>query len=711
VASTVTAPPREAERPPVEPVRRLHRVPVWAWLVALVALSVLVRYAFSRRIVAPWILQDELIYSELAKSLAEHGQPRVRDEPYIGAFGLLYPLLIAPAYLLHESLVSAYATVKLINGIAFSLAAVPVYFLARRVLTPPFALLAAGLSLAVPGALYAGMIMTENLFYPLVATAVLALVLVLERPSPLRVGILFAVLFVAFQARAQTLVFGPVVLTAPLLLAAFERSWARGLVRFRWLYGAAAAALAGIVLMQAVRGQSLLDLIGAYRPVGEAGYDLGQVARWTVYHVAHLDLAVGVLPFAVFLLMISLAPRLGPREQAFFAAATALTVFMVLQVSAFASRFILRVEERNMFHVLPLVIIALLLWVELGLPRPHVRTLAAAGAALLLPLAVPFEQILDVSATSDTFSLLFWWDLVVWFQVPHERLWIPAFASAVVLVLVFGFLPRRLRLAAPALMLAAFALYTYSAESRAREAALGSLFTGLTHPDRDWIDRAVGADARVAAIWTARLHWTTVTHNEFFNRAVGPVYTFEQPMPFHLPQKQLLPDYDTGRVPTTDGRQIDAEYALFDDHTPIAGTVIARDETKGMNVVRIERPLRLEHASGGIYGDGWSGRTFWYRRFECDGGSVQVSLMQDPKLISEPQEVVARMPFGRVLARYTVRPDREISWMRVPLRPNIWGMCPVQFEVRPSAIPARVQPGSTDPRRLGLRIGGFTHFP
>ena len=83
-----TAPPRRSP---------LARVPVWAWLAGLVVLSSLFRYGLSRRVVAPWIMVDELIYSELAKSFANTGHFLIRDVHH-GGYGVVYPLLIAPAW-------------------------------------------------------------------------------------------------------------------------------------------------------------------------------------------------------------------------------------------------------------------------------------------------------------------------------------------------------------------------------------------------------------------------------------------------------------------------------------------------------------------------------------------------------------------------------------------------------------------------------------
>ena len=67
------------------------------WLAGIVVVSIAVRVALAHRIVAPWIMVDEIVYSELAKSFAAHGQFLVRGVPSHG-YGFVYPLLIAPAW-------------------------------------------------------------------------------------------------------------------------------------------------------------------------------------------------------------------------------------------------------------------------------------------------------------------------------------------------------------------------------------------------------------------------------------------------------------------------------------------------------------------------------------------------------------------------------------------------------------------------------------
>ena len=144
---------------------RLRAVPVWAWLALIVVGSAALRLWLVSGMAGPFIFVDELIYSELARSLAAGDGYSVRGLPTSG-YSLLYPLLIAPAYALFDGLPDAYALAKSINAVAMSLAAVPAFLIARRVVRPSLALLAALTAVAVPSLAYTATLTTESLFYP-----------------------------------------------------------------------------------------------------------------------------------------------------------------------------------------------------------------------------------------------------------------------------------------------------------------------------------------------------------------------------------------------------------------------------------------------------------------------------------------------------------------------------------------------------------------
>ena len=76
----------------------------------------------------------------------------------------------------------------------------------------------------------------------------------------------------------------------------------------------------------------------------------------------------------------------------------------------------------------------------------------------------------------------------------------------------------------------------------------GALFQGIRTADRDWIDRTLPSGAKAAFLWTGRTDRFTVNQNEFFNRAVGPVYYVTDPTPGGLPETRVRIDPTPGRV-------------------------------------------------------------------------------------------------------------------------------------------------------------------
>ena len=143
--------------------------------------SSVVQFLLARRVVAPWIMVDELVYSDTARSFADTGHFLIRGVH--ANYGVVYPAILSIPYRLFDSIPTVYTAAKAINAVLISLAAIPAYFLARRVLRPPAALAAAALAVALPSLAYAGTLMTENAFYPLFLCLVLALVAMLERPT------------------------------------------------------------------------------------------------------------------------------------------------------------------------------------------------------------------------------------------------------------------------------------------------------------------------------------------------------------------------------------------------------------------------------------------------------------------------------------------------------------------------------------------------
>jgi hypothetical protein len=693
-------------------------VPAWAWLTLLVGLSFGIRAALALRDPSPWIFPDEIFYSELAKSLAHTGHFALRDIPGTGGFGVFYSTLISPAWALFESLPRAYQAAKVINALLMSLSAVPVYLLARRLAPTPLALAASGLALALPGMVYTGTLMTENAFFPVFLFWVLALVLALERPTALRQLVAVGLTFLAYLTRSQGAVLAPALVTAIAVFVLLEAWSADGPFGRTALRRAAAFAVTWATLLVGVgaflaleigsRGKSFSSaLLGPYSALTGSTYSVHAALRWGLYELGELDFATGVLPFAAFLLLLAAGLRRAPasREaQAFAAVAGSATAWLVLEVALFASTpFGQQIQERNLFFLEPLFLIALVAWAGGLIPRSGAATGAAALVAFALVAVVPYDSFISPRIYSNAVGLL-----------PLLRLeqhgWVaPSHLSDVVVLaalaagLLFILLPRRLALLAPVVVLLYLSVMNSPVEGLTHQAS-GDSRRGGIGGRLDWIDRAVGTKPQVSFLWTGApdVNFVSLWVNEFFNRSVGSVYNIHGP-PDGLPQETLTFDYRSAQYRHANGDPVSVKYLLTDRSQTPTGTLVASDEGTGMMLYRVDGPLQLSYETQGIYRDAWSGPSATFTIYDCRGGRLRLALLSDPHINPYRQHIVARdSGSGRVLARTVSRPNAKVVRFAVPV-PSGQSTCRIAFTVSPTGVPAeRIQSGDT--RQLGIRF-------
>lgn len=702
---------------------RLEAVPAWAWLAVIVGLSWLLRVWLVRGMVAPFVFVDEAIYTELARSLADTGSFAVRGTPASG-YSILYPALLAPAYGAFDNLVDAYEAAKATNAIVMSLAAIPTYLLARRVAGQWLALLGAAIAVAVPSMAYAGTMTTESLFYPVALGFAYVLVRYLERPGWPWLAGLAAALAVAYATRSQSLAFVPAIATAPLLLALL-RGRRASLRPFLPLYVLGAAGALGLVAVQTLRGRSLADLLGAYSVVGQSGYDVGHVLRFWLWHVEELDLYVGIVPFAVLLLLLLTGRTLPRRLQEHVAATTVLVAWSTLAVGTFASRFASdRIQDRYLFFLAPLLVVVVLAWVELGAPRPRVATATAVVFALALVLVFPYVRFIGEPAKSDTLGLIPLWTFNE--HLVAGRYWVTVAVAGVALVALFVLVPARYAVVMPLVLLVLFAVLSrpvWSGPHGFLAAGIGALRQGNPGLPRDWIDRAVPAGQEVAVLWTGNADRFTVNMNEFFNRRVGQVYYTNQPTPGGIGEIPVTRTSATqaaagspfsleGAFYLPNDGAIDAPYALLDGSVIPDGETVARNELVGTALWRLTGPLSQRAEITGLYPDTWSGPRVRWRLLRCEGGRLTATVHGDPSLVTAAQRLRGETRSGGELT---------IAWTRVPPTgaPKSMGIgteadagtCEVDFTVDPTANPSEVIPGSTDDRELGLHFDAFAWEP
>src|SRR5829696_8970484 len=146
------------------PLRVLETVPTLIALTAVVSLAAGIRIALAAANSVPRFLPDELLHVDLAKGFALQGQPLVRGQFELGRT-VFFPLFAAPAYRLAPDGAAAFVAVQWMNAIAMALAAVPAYFLARRIVSQGWSLVVAAFVALSPWTAYSALMLTEPLFY------------------------------------------------------------------------------------------------------------------------------------------------------------------------------------------------------------------------------------------------------------------------------------------------------------------------------------------------------------------------------------------------------------------------------------------------------------------------------------------------------------------------------------------------------------------
>jgi Dolichyl-phosphate-mannose-protein mannosyltransferase len=686
-----------------------------------------IRLVLAQRIVTPWIMVDELIYSELAKSFADKGDFLIRGATS-GFRNVAYPAVIAPAWWT-GSVESAYGVAKAINAALMVLAALPVYLWGRRLVGPGHALLATVLVLLMPSLMYSGMLMTENAFFVSFLTACFAIALTLERPTLPRQVLALAAIGVTFAVRPQGVVLLGVYVAAVALKLALDlrapdlehslRHAGRWLVRFAPTAVIGLVLGAGYVLYSSLQGSGIESALGPYGGVLKVEYDLDYASDWILDHFAELAFSVALIPLSALIVLLGGAVRgrvTTEAERALLAVTVPAVVLVVIQVGIYASRFSLRIEERNMFCVAPLLFLVFALWLARGLPRPVVLTAAAAVASFALLLTLDLRSLLQIGVLSDTFALVPLYRATGQLDGGVDTVRLLFLGGGAAASLGFALLPRR---AAAWILPTAVALFlgvwSASVFVTIRDHSWATL--ALTDPGNpSWVDETIGDDGNAAFVFgtsvdpygEAQIMWQT----EFWNRSVGPVYAVGFPDPASLAGAAASTfDPLTGRIVTTDPNAARIRHAVVPATAQLAGTNIA--QAGRLALYRIDRPLRFAVHLGGVYADSWMGdfaalthyatpssRGRLHVRVSREGWGRpsppgDVTLTVGPLVDAGGQPAVGKPASSRT---WRVRSGQARSFFlptpKVPYR--------LEVRVTPTFSPADY--GEADPRRLGAQL-------
>jgi hypothetical protein len=558
-------------------------------------------------------MPDEAIYAERALDLWRRGTlPLLHSEG--AGYGIVYPV-VAGLPLSVGSVATGYASLKLLQALAMSLVAVPLFFLGRRYVRPAYALLACVLALASPLLLYSGLVMTEVVMYPVGALALLTVARAVETAALRDQAVALLVAGLAVATRVQAIVVVAIFALAVLVDAALRREPRR--VSLFWpLWVLFALALA---ITAAVPG-----VFGAYAGTLRGSYPLGDAAGLSFDHFSYLVLSTGIVPVAALALLLlrTARGRLPASAQSLVVVTACATGLVVLQVGTFAARYAPHLLGRDLAMLPPVLFLVFALWLDRGAPRPRAATAWVALGLLGVLLLTPWPHLVEADALPDTFGL------AIFFDAGVHRVEATVAAIALVALAAFALLPaRRLVLLAGLVCAGLVASSAVAARDVARQVRFEQ--QAYVGPDRGWIARA-NRNAPTTFVYDGESYWHGVWQARFWNRNVDVASIAPTHVPGPLPQRSLevAPD---GRL------DLRTRYVVAGDGHTFVGTPVAHVAQTaaglGLTLWRLTGAPRLATIRYGILPNGDMTEPGVVQAFDCAGGRLELTLI--PKSTNE----------------------------------------------------------------------------
>ena len=559
-------------------------------------------------------MPDEAIYATRGIALWHHGSLGLNGQ--LASYGVLYPLVAGLPLSLGKT-ATGLATLKIVQAIGMSLVAVPLVAYGRRLMPARYTLVAAALALASPLLLYSGLVMTEALFYPLAAAALLAIAHAVETASVRDQVVALALIAAAVLTRVQAVVFVVAFVAAILLDAVFARTRPR----LRAFWPVWATAVAGALVALATPG-----VFGAYSVTVGGSYPLASGLRLTYDHFAFLALSTALAPFAalVFLLIEALRGReRDPRARALIAVTASVVVLVTAQVGFFAARFAPHLLGRDLASLPPLLFLTFGLWLSRGLTRSRMQVLAAF-AVLALVVTAPWNTLASANALPDSFGIAL---LLRWHWLRPENL---VLLFSLIGLGLFAAALRRLSLLLPTLVLAML-VATSAVAANEIDSQVSAAQANVVGSPPNWVDRATTKP--VTYVYNDETYWNSVWQVLFWNSRIHRVLTvWPSVVPGPMEQKRVtIPA--TGLLPTTD------RYVVASDRNELFGTPIAHVTQTGLDVAgltlwRLEGRPRLSLVKSNIQanGDILASLAAAVTVYDCTGGQLHLTLL--PKTTS-----------------------------------------------------------------------------
>ena len=569
-------------------------------LVVYFGLAALYAWQASRHPV-PTIFTDELELTQLSRAIAETGEPARRGEPY--GLATLVAYVLAPVWWL-SSATASYAAAKLVLVLAMTATVFPAYGLARMVVSRWPALAAAGAATVVPALAYSSILVEEPLAYPLATVALWLIARVLARPSWGRLAATMAVCAAAAWTRTQLAVLFA-VLALGLLWLAWEsapgRRWRASWSRWDWA-GAITLALGALLAFSALMGH----LSTSWRNTTFIYKD--RIFEHATWAVGALAIGIGVLPLIVGVAALA-RPKGEPRDRetrAFVvtsAAALGAFVWYAGIKGAYVSTvFATYVYERNVIYLAPVLFAATALAFTRGVGRAWAIAVAAVVTlyvvnAVPIVLQYPYYEAHGLAILAFANRELGWSEG----EIGDALVVVSLVALAIVVALR---LMRRGSLAFGVLAgIAAIAVVSWSMTTQVYAAEGERILSRQVEQNLpkpfDWVEQETRGGS-VVVLGQQISDATGVWLTEFFNPSIRKVWSLDGTAP--NPGPILTPDLDA-----TDGTLTPppgADYVLSVNGVALQAPIVASRER---NVLyRVDgKPIKLKEALIGRESDGW----------------------------------------------------------------------------------------------------------
>lgn len=697
---------------PAAPPSKLDRL-TRAYPLLLAYLLLLILYAWqTTKHSTPWLFTDELQWANLSRGVARSGVPELRLAHQ--SFSSIYEYLIAPAWWAHSTS-AGYAAAKYINVVVMTASLFPAYALAR-LFVPRYAAIACGIATAcVPALYFSALLIPEPLayFWAALVLWLVARALMLRTRRAIVVAVIATVISPAVRSELTVLIAAAVVAAA---VVAATGSRGRATIG-GWSWRERAGSL--IVLLGAVIALGALANHHSYSwAVGTHFH--GRMFTYGLWAVGALTIGAGVLP-----VVVALAWLLGNRFRlledrvlggVFIGAIFAFGLYTAVKASYLSTNFAIRVEERNLMYLSPVLFAVVARWAFSG--RLRLIPLALSGAAVGYLLATtPYHNTEHFYSDAPGLSVLQWLNQKIYFTTTDaQRLLFGILAGSIVVVLVRGLLHHRgfLRtVAVPGGALLAVAIVGWNlwGEIAAANASnsFSQTFVSIPLP-RDWIDRATGDEDTMfigQSLATSNEFWSI----EFWNRSLQYIWSVDGTAPGPGPVR--TPNY-LGTNGAVDP-QIPVDWVVAAPGVDPLGTLT--ETAGGLRLYRVPHPIRIKDAEGNISTDAnWMSTSAWYYRFTSAGtepGYATVTLSRAAACGAfAPSHITIRLSSLRITPEPNAQPVakkllavRHVTVKSDPCTSNLVVKIPARTPYRIDlSADGTFQPSIYDPRHLSAQV-------